>query len=119
MGGTNEQLPEIILAAQYTNYAIDVYDRVNDSRFRKSYRTMQRLNYPSDRNGADFATSKVKLTVRSRAAYKVGEDRYRYVDGFSTYSNAGEAYTCLQRGCFRRRNFIRISSDSTHSAKSF
>jgi hypothetical protein len=37
-----------------TNYVMDVYDRVNDSRFWKSYRTMQRLNYPSDKNGADF-----------------------------------------------------------------
>ncbi|MDR1672961.1 MAG: RagB/SusD family nutrient uptake outer membrane protein [Bacteroidales bacterium] len=46
-----------------TNYAMDVYDRVNDSRFWKSYRTMQRLNYPSDRNGADFAASKVKLEI--------------------------------------------------------
>ncbi|MDR1455497.1 MAG: RagB/SusD family nutrient uptake outer membrane protein [Tannerella sp.] len=96
--GPNEQLSEIIAAAQYTvstanangrylnthclnfvsvyqnwtgmerdiaggrewaqlrtsNYAMDVYDRVKDSRFWKSFRTTQRLNYPSDRNGADF-----------------------------------------------------------------
>ncbi|MDR1456325.1 MAG: RagB/SusD family nutrient uptake outer membrane protein [Tannerella sp.] len=36
-----------------TNYAYDVYDRVNDSRFWKSFRTKQRLNYPADRNGDD------------------------------------------------------------------
>jgi hypothetical protein len=95
--GPNEQLPEIILAAQHTNasdnvngryqnqtclyfisiyqnwagmnrdiaggreyarmrttnYMMDVYDRVNDSRFWKSFRTMQRLNYPGKKNGVD------------------------------------------------------------------
>jgi hypothetical protein len=44
-----------------TNYAMDVYDRVNDSRFWKSFRTMQRLNYPTDRNGDDFKILKLDM----------------------------------------------------------
>jgi hypothetical protein len=103
--GPSEQLPENILAAQYTystagangrfnkqmclhyisiyqnwtgmerdiaggreyarlrttDYAMDVYDRVDDSRFWKSYRTMQRLNYPPDRNGADFQNINLEI----------------------------------------------------------
>ena len=47
-----------------SNYAMDVYDRVNDSRFWKSYRTTQRLNNPTQRRGKLASTlSHVKLTL--------------------------------------------------------
>ncbi len=80
-----------------TDYAMDVYDRVNDSRFWKSFKTRYLCNNPSS------APKYTKGVDSGKVRFKGGEESIRYI-----VNNAGDArYTSDTLNYFAPWMFVR------------